>query len=147
VRRFDWNLRTAVDGADMGLRATRYSNFARPGFECRTTEVTGVVKPYLGSARTRTRSDGTDRWSRITPLSMAIATCPFEKTPATPCERFFPGLRLAEGIRLRLVPFANRSSPLAEGCSNSKGPRYGLTNRGVMSRTKSFADFVGSVQD
>jgi coproporphyrinogen III oxidase-like Fe-S oxidoreductase len=132
--------------ASMGLARYEISNFARPGFESRHNLKYWRREPYFGFGADAHSFDGEWRWSHAeSPTAYVDDSSALDRTPADPvAERFFLGLRLAEGIAGDWAPFAESiEMRIADGLLEFDGARLRLTNRGVMLSNEVFADFVG----
>lgn len=130
------------------------SNFARPGSESRHNLKYWRLEPYAGfgvdahSLEQGVRRQNVDdvkeyveRWRRgESPCS--------ETTLANPAEeRFFVGLRLAEGIRPRPEEWRRFDAPirrfLEDGLLEAEDGMLRLTGRGVLLSNEVFQEFVG----
>ncbi len=131
----------------IGLQRYEISNFARPGFESIHNLKYWHREPYIGLGTDAHSFDGDWRWSHSdSPAAYVEDASAIDRIAADPvAERFFLGLRLAEGIDANdLGPFAESiERRIAEGLLERAGSRLRLTNRGVMFSNEVFADFVG----
>ncbi len=138
--------------AEMGLRRYEISNFARPGEESLHNLKYWRLEPYVGfgadahsyDGRSRRRNAETareyvDRFRRGRPPAV-------ETSEAASDERFFLGLRLAEGIRLdaggRRLHAAAIERFLRAGLLEESGGRLRLTDRGVLLSNEVFQEFL-----
>ncbi len=140
--------------AAMGLARYEISNFARPGFESLHNLKYWRREPYLGFGADAhsfdISDDGEWRWQNAESAAAYVADpCAMERSPADPVgERFFVGLRLAEGIAGDWAPFEESiKRRITEGLLEFDGGRLRLTDRGVLLSNEVFADFVGAEVD
>ena len=132
--------------ARAGLARYEISNFARPGCESRHNLKYWRREPYLGFGADAHSLDGVWRWQNAeTAADYVEGKLAPGRTPADPvAERFFLGLRLAQGIEGDWAPFADSIKRfLREGLLEFDGRRLRLTNRGVMLSNEVFMEFVG----
>jgi oxygen-independent coproporphyrinogen-3 oxidase len=137
---------TAVDRLHcMGIERYEISNFARKGFESRHNLKYWRREPYLGFGADAHSFDGESRWQNAESAAEYCSPRAIEKTPADPtAERFFLGLRLAEGIEGPWEPFTDAIHQFIEdGLLERSGTRVRLTPRGVMLSNEVFQEFVG----
>ncbi len=131
--------------ASIGLARYEISNFARPEFESRHNLKYWRREPYLGFGADAHSFDGEMRW-RNAESAVEYVENPrgLDRTPADSAgERFFLGLRLAEGLAGDWEPFGESiGRRLGDGLLQFDGSRLRLTNRGVMLSNEVFADFV-----
>jgi len=131
--------------AAMGLKRYEISNFARAGFESRHNLKYWRREPYLGFGADAHSFDGAMRWRNAESAAEYIENPrALDRTPADPvAERFFLGLRLAEGIDGDWRPFKESiRQRIADGLLEFDGEHLRLTHRGVMLSNEVFADFV-----
>jgi len=139
--------------ARIGLARYEISNFARPGFESLHNLKYWRREPYLGFGADAhsfmISEDGEWRWRNAESAADYLANPgAIDRTPADPiAERFFLGLRLAEGLALNdagaWTPFEESiERRIAEGLLEFDGTRLRLTDRGVLLSNEVFADFV-----
>lgn len=145
---------TAVERlAGMGLRRYEISNFARPGEESLHNLKYWKLEPYAGfgagahsydgrlrRANAETATGYVERWRAGLPPAV-------EEVPArTDEERFFVGLRLAEGIRPSMEEWrrwADAIRPLvASGMLEVAGGALRLTRAGLLVSNEVFQEFV-----
>lgn len=137
----------------LGLPRYEISNFARPGHESRHNLKYWRLEPYAGfGAGAHSLEDGVrrenvedaagyvERWRNSQPLCSG-------QTPARHSEeRFFVGLRLAEGIRPSAAERAQFAEPirrfLDEGLLEEEDGALRLTGRGVLLSNEVFQEFV-----
>jgi oxygen-independent coproporphyrinogen-3 oxidase len=131
----------------MGIDRYEISNFARAGFESRHNLKYWRREPYLGFGADAHSFDGESRWQNPeSPADYgAQGYAPRETLPADAIgERFFLGLRLAEGVEGPWEPFANTIRGfIHDGLLEQSGPRIRLTSRGVMLSNEVFQEFLG----
>jgi putative oxygen-independent coproporphyrinogen III oxidase len=139
---------TAVERlASTGIHRYEISNFARPGFESRHNLKYWRREPYLGFGADAHSFDGESRWQNPESAEQYVGQGHALPTtlPADPiAERFFLGLRLAEGIEGPWDPFAEPIHQfINDGLLEKVGDRIRLTDRGVMLSNEVFQEFVG----
>jgi oxygen-independent coproporphyrinogen III oxidase len=129
------------------LKLDRYeiSNFAKPGFESAHNLKYWKREPYLGFGADAHSFDGQWRW-RTEESAAAYMDRPgaIDRTPADAVgERFYLGLRLAEGMEdwSGFEDVVDRF--VREGLLEIAGLRLKLTPRGVLLSNEVFAEFVG----
>ena len=138
----------AVDRlAALGLRRYEISNFALPGHESRHNMKYWLLEPYAGFGSDAHSFDGRLRWQNPESVQeylgawqpVCVETNPLE-------ERFFVGLRLAQGIRPEPREWLHFREPIgrfiAQGLLESDDGRLRLTNRGVMLSNEVFQEFL-----
>ena len=131
--------------AVMGLPRYEISNFGRPSLH---NLKYWRLEPYAGFGADAHSFDGAARWQNAeSPAEYAEGGGPRpERLPASPDERFFLGLRLAEGIRPRREEWERYSEPIAhfsrEGLLEIDGNVLRLTNRGVLLSNEVFQEFL-----
>jgi len=129
-----------------GVPRYEISNFARPGFESRHNLKYWLREPYLGFGADAHSFDGESRWQNPeSPTGYVGQVSAPEPTLADPiAERFFLGLRLAEGIEGPWAPFEEAIERfMRAGLLEIIGSRVRLTSRGVMLSNEVFQEFVG----
>jgi oxygen-independent coproporphyrinogen-3 oxidase len=140
---------TAVERlAAMGIRRYEISNFARPGCESCHNLKYWRLEPYAGFGAGAHSFDGRLRRENPEEVADYLAGAPALETPAHPAEeRFFVGLRLAEGIAPTAAERARWCEPIArfvrEGLLESDNGILRLTNRGVLLSNEVFQEFIG----
>ena len=137
----------------MGIHRYEISNFARPGFESLHNLKYWRLEPYLGfgadahsfnygmrSQNVESAAEYVEYWKRG--QSPRVATMPANQAE----ERFFVGLRLAEGIRPQPEEWRRFHAPITrfvnEGLLLRDGERLRLTDRGVLLSNEVFAEFI-----
>jgi oxygen-independent coproporphyrinogen-3 oxidase len=131
----------------LGIDRYEISNFARAGFESRHNLKYWHREPYLGFGADAHSCDGESRWQNAESASDYVAQghALRETHPAdAEGEKFFLGLRLAEGIEGPWEPFSGVIRRfLDDGLLELSGSRVRLTARGVMLSNEVFQEFVG----
>ncbi len=133
--------------AGMGIVRYEISNFARPGFESRHNLKYWRLEPYTGFGADAHSFDGTMRWSNPESLEEYL------RNPGARVhdrcgddERFFVGLRLAEGIRPEPDEWRRFEQPIRrfvdEGLLESEDGVLRLTGRGVLFSNEVFQEFL-----
>jgi len=138
---------TAVERLNsIGIPRYEISNFARRGFESRHNLKYWHREPYLGFGADAHSFDGDSRWQNAESAEDYVGqrhALP-SKTPADVAERFFLGLRLAEGIEGPFEPFSGAIRRfINDGLLEQSGKRVRLTPRGVMLSNEVFQEFIG----
>ncbi len=128
------------------LKLDRYeiSNFAKPGFESAHNLKYWRRDPYLGFGADAHSFDGESRW-RNEESATAYVENPsaLDRTQADAgSERFFLGLRLAEGIENWKGFEDVVAGFIHEGLLEQSAGRLKLTNRGVLLSNEVFAEFI-----
>jgi oxygen-independent coproporphyrinogen-3 oxidase len=128
-----------------GIARYEISNFARRGFESRHNLKYWRREPYFGFGADAHSFDGAWRWQNPESIEDYLLGSKPERTPADPvAERFFLGLRLAEGVQGNWAPFeAAIERRIKDGLLEIAGNRLRLTSRGVLLSNEVFAEFVG----
>ena len=130
----------------VGIERYEISNFARPGFESLHNLKYWKREPYLGFGADAHSFDAELRWQNPeTPLEFIRAdlSVPIKNPADALSERFFLGLRLAEGIRSDLKPFEQAFERWAkDGLIERAGESVRLTSRGVLLSNEVFQAFV-----
>lgn len=145
---------TAVEQlARQDIHRYEISNFARPGYESLHNLKYWRLEPYVGFGSDAHSFDGVHRWQNIESASayvdrwqrgLSVRTDATRPDPME--EKFFVGLRLAEGVRpdaadwLRFGAAFERH--LAGGALESVNGRLRLTDRGIMVSNEIFEEFV-----
>ena len=146
---------TAVDFlAQHGIHRYEISNFAKPGAESLHNLKYWHRDPYIGLGSDAHSFDGTRRWQNpemaVDYVARWRSGSPLRESTSTPDpaeEKFFVGLRLAEGVPttpadwLRFGPVFDRF--LAAGALEQAGNTLRLTPRGVMVSNEIFQEFIG----
>ena len=145
---------TAVEHlARIGIQRYEISNFARPGFESLHNLKYWRLEPYAGFGADAHSFDGVVRSQNIESPGEYVdriengQSARTDSTPANQAEeRFFVGLRLAQGIQPRADEWLKFEQPIsrfiAEGLLERDGPRLRLTDRGVLFSNEVFAEFI-----
>jgi oxygen-independent coproporphyrinogen-3 oxidase len=147
---------TAVDElARQGILRYEISNFARPGSESLHNLKYWHREPYLGFGSDAHSFDGVTRRQNVeTALEYVEKSKNGESVRAKSTrpdpmeEKFFVGLRLAEGVRPDASDWRRYGLALerhlATGMMESNGGRLRLTNRGIMVSNEIFQDFLAA---
>jgi oxygen-independent coproporphyrinogen-3 oxidase len=142
---------TAVERlASIGLRRYEISNFARPGWESKHNLKYWRLEPYVGFGADAHSFDGAQRWQNVETVAEYIE-CEQPVTETTSAqldeERFFVGLRLAEGVAPTAEEWQRYEQPLSrflrEGLLEKHGSAVRLTDRGVLLSNEVFQEFLG----
>ena len=136
-----------------GILRYEISNFARPGSESLHNLKYWHRESYLGFGSDAHSFDGITRWQNVESAVEYVArsergesvradsTCP---DPAE--EKFFVGLRLAEGVHPDESDWQRYGAALERNLSNGMleraGERLRLTNRGIMVSNEIFQEFL-----
>ena len=139
--------------AQNGIPRYEISNFARPGSESVHNLKYWHREPYLGFGSDAHSFDGTTRWQNVETAAEYVERSERGEsvradvtTPNPEEEKFFVGLRLAEGVEpdasdwLRHGPTFERH--LSNGMMESTNGRLRLTNRGIMVSNEIFQEFI-----
>jgi oxygen-independent coproporphyrinogen-3 oxidase len=138
-----------------GIQRYEISNFAHPGFESLHNLKYWRLEPYVGFGAGAHSFDGALRSENVEPVAEYMQRIRQGQTPrlsATPAnaaeERFFVGLRLAEGIRPQPEEWRKFDAPiqrfLRQGLLARDGGQLRLTDRGVLLSNEVFVDFIAS---
>ena len=139
----------------MGIHRYEISNFARPGFESLHNLKYWRLEPYAGFGADAHSFDGTVRSQNVERAGEYVermresGSARMSSTPANLREeKFFVGLRLAEGIRPDASEWRLFQEPIQRflegGLLEQHGDRLRLTNRGVMVSNEVFAEFLAA---
>jgi oxygen-independent coproporphyrinogen III oxidase len=139
---------TAVERlARLGIARYEISNFAWPGCESRHNLKYWRLEPYAGFGADAHSFDGRTRRRNPETVREYLEGRPVESTPA--CleeERFFVGLRLAEGIEPETAEWRRYETPirrfLDDGLLEFDGQRLRLSGRGVLLSNEVFQEFL-----
>ena len=139
---------TAVERlARLGIARYEISNFARPGCESPHNLKYWRLEPYAGFGADAHSFDGRTRRRNPETVREYLEGRPVESTPA--CleeERFFVGLRLAEGIEPETAEWRRYETPirrfLDDGLLEFDGQRLRLSGRGVLLSNEVFQEFL-----
>ena len=137
---------TAVERLrEMGLPRYEISNFGKPSLH---NLKYWRLEPYVGFGADAHSFDGGLRWQNVeSPAEYAQRDQPREEShPAAADERFYVGLRLAEGIRPSPAEWDQYRQPIerftAAGLLESDGSVLRLTERGVLLSNEIFQEFL-----
>ena len=145
---------TAVDRLRAhGIHRYEISNFARPGAESIHNLKYWKRKPYVGFGADAHSFDGASRWQNVESAQDYVARsergeslrCE-QSTPDPGEEKFFVGLRLADGVHADDADWA-RFGPafdyfLSNGVLERANGNLRLTSRGVMVSNEVFQEFL-----
>jgi oxygen-independent coproporphyrinogen-3 oxidase len=133
----------------MGLARYEISNFARPGFESLHNLKYWRLEPYVGFGADAHSLDGGVRWQNVESAAEYVArwkagdaVCAARSAAHPDEERFFVGLRLAEGITVEDAEWPRLIRFVAEGLMERAGNRVRLTGRGVLYSNEVLEEFV-----
>jgi oxygen-independent coproporphyrinogen-3 oxidase len=138
--------------ARAGIHRYEISNFAKPGAESIHNLKYWRREPYVGFGADAHSFDGESRWQNPESVPHYIeqaGTVDREySVPDATEEKFFVGLRLAEGVETAPADW-HRFGPaferfLAGGVMEQSGNRLRLTPRGVMVSNEIFQEFIGT---
>ena len=138
-----------------GIARYEISNFAHPGAESLHNLKYWHREPYLGFGSDAHSFDGVTRWQNVETAAEYVERFQTSKTPRADStepdpveEKFFVGLRLAEGVHpdasdwLRYGAAFNRH--LSTGMMESTNGRLRLTDRGIMVSNEIFQEFLAA---
>ena len=133
--------------AALGLARYEISNFAAPGHESRHNLKYWLREPYAGFGSDAHSFDGRLRWQNPESINEYLGASKPTRVEANPLEeRFFVGLRLAQGIRPEPNEWKLFREPirrfLEQGLLETEGGVLRLTNRGVMLSNEVFQEFL-----
>ena len=139
---------TAVERlAGAGLMRYEISNFARSGFESRHNLLYWQLEPYVGFGLDAHSFDGQSRWSNPDTLDRYFARPQAPRIATNRAEeRFFVGLRLANGIEPSSEEWSMFAAPIAKwtetGLLERTGSQLRLSERGVLLSNEIFQEFL-----
>ena len=141
---------TAVERlASLGIARYEISNFAQPGWESKHNLKYWRLEPYVGFGADAHSFDGVERWQNAETVAEYVEReLPMtESTAANPDEeKFFVGLRLAEGVAPTADEWKRYDEPLSrflqEGLIERRGDAVRLTDRGVLLSNEVFQEFL-----
>jgi oxygen-independent coproporphyrinogen-3 oxidase len=135
--------------AQLGIRRYEISNFARPGWGSKHNLKYWRLEPYAGFGADAHSFDGRLRsWNVETPEEYVKDESPLaDSVMSNPNEeKFFVGLRLAEGIRPSRQEWRHYRAPIGRFLKNGLLERQGdtlrLTDRGVLLSNEVFQEFL-----
>ncbi len=133
----------------LGILRYEISNFARPGFESRHNLKYWRLEPYVGFGADAHSFDGARRWQNAETAAAYIAqgATVAESTAANHAEeKFFVGLRLAEGVRPDDAEWRRYEKPIRRfidaGLLETADGTLRLTDRGVFLSNEVFQEFL-----
>lgn len=135
--------------ASLGIPRYEVSNFARPGWESKHNLKYWRLEPYVGFGADAHSFDGERRWWNVEAPAEYVES----ETPRIDSveanldeEKFFVGLRLAEGIRPSPEEWIRYRLPitqfLSDGLLERQGDTLRLTDRGVLLSNEVFQEFI-----
>jgi oxygen-independent coproporphyrinogen III oxidase len=138
--------------AAVGIHRYEISNFAVPGRESLHNLKYWRLEPYVGFGADAHSFDGAVRTSNVETAQEYVQrwsegrTPQLDQFPARDDERFFVGLRLAQGIEPREDEWTRFAEPIERfveiGLLERAGRRLRLTNQGVLLSNEVFQEFV-----
>lgn len=135
--------------AALGNPRYEISNFARPAWESRHNLKYWRLEPYVGFGADAHSFDGARRRQNVEGVAEYVerASPVSESLPAhLQEEKFFVGLRLAEGVRPSAEEWRQYEAPISrfigEGLLEKKGGTLRLTDRGVLFSNEVFQEFL-----
>ena len=135
--------------ASMGIRRYEISNFARPGRESKHNLKYWRLEPYIGFGADAHSFDGRRRWWNVeAPAEYVESAAPLAGSTDANLdeEKFYVGLRLAEGIRPNQQEWRRYETPisrfLGDGLLERQGDTLRLTDRGVLVSNEVFQEFL-----
>jgi len=137
--------------ASLGIFRYEVSNFARPGWESKHNLKYWRLEPYVGFGADAHSFDGDRRWWNVeTPAEYVACETPRIDSVAANRdeEKFFVGLRLAEGIQPSEEEWRRYRLPitrfLTDGLLEREGGTLRLTDRGVLVSNEVFQEFIAT---
>jgi oxygen-independent coproporphyrinogen-3 oxidase len=135
--------------ASLGIPRYEISNFARPGWESKHNLKYWRLEPYVGFGADAHSFDGLRRSQN----AESVAEYVERELPVTgetaanlEEEKFFVGLRLAEGVRPSVEEWRRYAAPISrflkEGLIEKRGDAVRLTDRGVLLSNEVFQEFL-----
>ena len=135
--------------ASIGIYRYEISNFARPAWESKHNLKYWRLEPYIGFGADAHSFDGRQRWWNVEApaeyverASLVAGTAPANLDE----EKFFVGLRLAEGVRPNTQEWRRYEAPisrfLGDGLLERQGDTLRLTGRGVLVSNEVFQEFL-----
>jgi oxygen-independent coproporphyrinogen-3 oxidase len=136
--------------AALGISRYEISNFARLGSESLHNLKYWKRAPYVGFGADAHSFDGSLRWQNVESAVEYVKRSPQVRAASTSSnqdeERFFVGLRLAEGIETVERDWTDHGTVLnrllAHGFISRSGSKIRLTDRGVMVSNEIFQEFL-----
>jgi len=132
---------------ELGLARYEISNFAVPGHESLHNMKYWLREPYAGFGGDAHSFDGRLRWQNPESIGEYLGSWrPLSSEPDPLEERFFVGLRLAQGIRPSENEWQHFREPIhrfiEEGLLEAEAGTLRLTSRGVMLSNEVFQEFL-----
>ena len=135
--------------ASLGIPRYEISNFARPGRESKHNLKYWRLEPYVGFGADAHSFDGKQRWQNAETVAEYLEHAGPLTEPAAANldeEKFFVGLRLAEGVAPTAEEWQRYEQPLSrflrEGLLEKRGGTVRLTDRGVLLSNEVFQEFL-----
>jgi oxygen-independent coproporphyrinogen-3 oxidase len=136
--------------AARGIARYEISNFARAGWESKHNLKYWRLAPYVGFGADAHSFDGTRRRQNAETIAEYIERKGPAREPTAANlteEKFFVGLRLAEGVRPNAEEWRLYEAPLSrflkDGLLERRGDTVRLSNRGVLLSNEVFQEFLG----
>jgi len=133
----------------LGIPRYEISNFARPGWESKHNLKYWHLEPYVGFGADAHSFDGKRRWQNAETIAQYLDhEGPLTEPAAANLdeEKFFVGLRLAEGVAPTAEEWRRYEQPLSrflrEGLIEKRGGTVRLTDRGVLLSNEVFQEFL-----
>ncbi len=134
----------------LGILRYEISNFAGPGWESKHNLKYWRLEPYAGFGADAHSFDGARRWQNVETAAEYVE----RERPAAEAtlanleeEKFFVGLRLADGVAPTAEEWRRYDEPLSrflrEGLIERRGAAVRLTDRGVLLSNEVFQEFLG----
>ena len=146
---------TAVDELQrLGIARYEISNFSRPGFESVHNLKYWRLQPYAGFGSDAHSYDGAMRYQNVESAEEYVRLSADRRSVRAACtpanaveEKFFVGLRLAEGVRPDPREWTMFREPIGRFLAGSlleiDGDVLRLTGRGVLFSNEVFEEFIG----
>ncbi|WP_031497218.1 coproporphyrinogen-III oxidase family protein [Bryobacter aggregatus] len=130
--------------AAVGIARYEISNFARPGHESLHNLKYWKLEPYLGFGADAHSFDGQWRWQNAEDVEAYTngAAAPEREAADTAGERYWVGLRLAEGVPEGDAAKAKIERLIEDGLLERLQDRIRLTPRGVLLSNEVFQEFL-----
>ena len=135
--------------ATAGIPRYEISNFARPGHESAHNLKYWRLEPYLGFGADAHSFDGTWRWQNVEEIEAYVqgAQPPEREAADKAGERYWVGLRLAEGVHDHQDHSTKVDRLVADGLLERSADRIRLTPRGVLLSNEVFQEFLSDVHN
>lgn len=135
--------------ATAGIPRYEISNFARPGHESVHNLKYWRLEPYLGFGADAHSFDGTWRWQNVEEIEAYVQGAQSAEREAADKagERYWVGLRLAEGVLDQHDHSTKVDRLVADGLLERRADRIRLTPRGVLLSNEVFQEFLSDVHN